>query len=149
LNRVVLDTSVIVEYIDLAGELYQAAETVFSSIRSGRLEAILVHPVLAETYYVSLRLYSQLGSDKPHRRAEKLLEWLFSLSYPAAQSLELAVEAGLVKAKYRLALTDCYVLAASKLEGCKALFLRREREMAKKMESLEHEFNLLFLEDYR
>lgn len=58
--------------------------------------------------------------------------------------LSLSVEAARLKLKYGIALTDCYVLALSRLEGCKAIFRKRE----KILEEIEEDFEVIFLEDY-
>jgi len=49
LARVVLDSSVIVEYLDENGLLHEQAQRVFSAVLSGHLEAVVPHPILAET----------------------------------------------------------------------------------------------------
>ncbi|RLE86108.1 MAG: hypothetical protein DRJ96_04660 [Thermoprotei archaeon] len=150
MTRVALDTSVIVEYIDQRGEYHEQAEAIFSALLAGGLTAIILHPVLSETYVVAARIYKALGLSDAELRAAKLVGWLYRL--PTAEvkglDLELALEAGRVKLRYGVALTDCYVIAASKIYGCKAVFRRREREMLPVIESLEREYSLLFLEDY-
>jgi len=124
LAKVVMDTSVIIEYIDLKGEFHEQAQTVFSAILTSKLENILPHPILAETYYVATKLYHKLQIENPQDVASKLIEWIYRL--PAtiipSEDANLAIEAGKAKLNYGLALTDCYVLAASKIYSCKALF---------------------------
>lgn len=70
--RVVLDTGVIIEYVDLKGSLHEQARAVFDAVVSGRLEALIPHPVLAETFYVAVRIYSSLGVRDPLARAARL-----------------------------------------------------------------------------
>lgn len=143
-----LDTSVIIEYIDEAGAFHEQAKAVFSAVARGRLRALVPPPVLAETVYVAARVYEAAGAADPLAKAEALARWL--CNHPSTlvpKDLELDIEAGKVKQRYRLALTDCYVLASSKLYGSVALFRRREDEM-KNAEELRKEFNVLFLEDY-
>lgn len=142
------DTGVIAEYIDLEGALHRQAEALVESVLAGKLLAVIPHPILAETYYVSLRMYQKL--KEPEGRAEKLVEWLytspnFSIAEP---SLELAVQAGNIKANFGLALTDAYVLAAAKLYKGKAVFRRKEREMTNKLRYLTKNYSIIFLEDY-
>lgn len=151
LSKVAIDTSVIIEYIDLQGELHEQAKTVFSTLLTSKLEGILLHPILAETYYVATKLYRKLQVENPESIASKLIEWLYRL--PATRiiggDVELAIETGKAKLNYGLALTDCYVLAASKIYDCKALFKRPEKEMLKNIDALKKEYQLLFLEDYK
>jgi len=59
--------------------------------------------------------------------------------------LDLHIETAKIKLKYKIALADCYVLALSRLKGCKAVFRKREKEMP---QEIEKDFDVLFLEDY-
>mgnify|MGYP001773102485 CR=1 FL=1 len=149
--RVSVDTSVIVEYIDEEGEFHEQAEAVFSAILSGRLEAVVPHPVLAETYYVAARLYQELGVDGAEATAAELVEWLYRLPTVTVvgADLDLALEAGKVKLRYGLALTDCYVIAASKVYGCTALFKKPEAEMLRSIEQLRRDYRIVFLAEYK
>jgi len=150
LARVALDTSVVIEYVDKAGLYHEQATLVFSAALSGRLELVVPHPVLAETYYVAARVYEKLGLRDPEGRAARLVGWLYRL--PSARvvgaDLRLALEAGAAKLRYGLALTDCYVLAAAKVYRCRPLFRKREREMEGIEEELKRHYGVLFLEDY-
>jgi len=150
LIKVCLDTSVIIEYIDRGGKYHQYSNQLFNLIIKGNLRAIIQHVILAETYYVASRIYEKLGLDNPGLNATKLIEWLYRLPtiQVIGEPLDLALEAGKIKLKYRLVLTDCYVLAVSKLYGCKAIFREREREMMDIIKELEKEFKIIFLEDY-
>ena len=151
MTKVAIDTSVIIEYIDMKGELHEQAKIIFSALLTSKLEAILPHPILVETYYVAARLYQKLKIENPQNVASKLIEWLYRLSTTIipSEDTNLAIETGKTKLNYGLALTDCYVLAASKMHNCKALFKKPEKEMLKKMEELKKEYQLLFLEDYK
>ena len=149
--KVVLDTSVIVEYIDKEAKFQDQARAVFSAIVGGKIEAIVTYPTLSETYYVSAKIYQKLGIAKPQNLAAELVEWLFRLPTVAmaAENKELAVEAGNAKLKYCLALTDCYVLAASSVYDCKALFRMPGEEMLLKLTALKKAYQLVFLADYK
>jgi len=151
LARAAIDTSVVIEYIDLRGELHEQAEVVFSAALAGRLEIFIPHAVLAETFYVATKIYRTLGVERAEAVASKLVEWLYRLptARVVGEGVQLALEAGGVKLAYNLALTDCYMLAVSKLYGCTAVFKKREREMLRNIGELERNYKLLFLEDYR
>ena len=146
-----MDTGVIIEYVDLKGEFHEQAQTVFSTLLTGKLENILPHPILAETYYVAARLYHKLRMENPQLVASKLIEWLYRLptTIVPSENTNLAVETGKAKLNHGLALTDCYVLAASKIYNCRALFKKPEREMVENTDTLKKEYQLLFLEDYK
>ena len=157
--RISIDTGVMVEYIDEAGDFHAEASTVVKSITSGKLLGLVAHPVLAELYYVSSRLYEKSEEKKqniePEQKAENLIKWIFGSPNILIQenTLELALEAGRIKKKYAFALTDSFVLAAAKLNRCKAVFKSLEDEMARgdKLGKLEKEekIQLVFLKDYR
>ncbi len=151
MTKVAIDTSVIIEYIDMKGELHEQAKIIFSALLTSKLEAILPHPILVETYYVAARLYQKLKIENPQNVASKLIEWLYRLSTTIipSEDTNLAIETGKTKLNYGLALTDCYVLAASKMHNCKALFKKPEKEMLKNIDRLKKEYQLLFLEDYK
>ncbi len=148
---VALNTSVIVEYIDLNGPFHEQAKAIVEAIASGKLEAVIPHPVVVETFYVAARIYTSIGARDPLARASRLVGWLNRLSTVgiAGETLEIALEAGRAKLKYRLALTDCYVLAAFKV-------YRQRRssgdvgEMKARgvVESLSRGYDIVFLEDY-
>lgn len=149
--RVAIDTSVIIEYIDKRGDLHEQAEMIFSALSTSKLEVITPHPILAETYCVATKLYQKLRIENPQVVASKLIEWLYRLptTIIPSEDLSLALETGKAKLNHGLALTDCYVLAASRIHGCKALFKKPEREMLENIETLKGEYQLLFLEDYK
>ena len=151
MNKVAIDTSVIIEYIDAKGELHEQAKLTFSALLTSKLEAIIPHPILAETYYVATRLYQKLKIENPGSVASKLIEWLYRLptTIIPSEGTNLAIETGKAKLNHGLALTDCYVLATSKTHNCKALFKKTEKEMRKNIDALKKEYQLLFLEDYR
>ena len=150
MSYISLDTSVIIEYIDLAGRFHRQAEAIIENVLAGKLSAIIPHPTLAETYYVSLKVYEKLGLDRPRQRAEELVNWLYrSPNFTIAEpSLELALLAGRIKGDLNLALTDAYVVAASKLYKGKAVFKTKEREMVERLTELTKSYDVVFLEDY-
>ena len=81
--KVAIDTSVIIEYIDKAAEFHDQANAVFTEILNGELEAIIPHPILSETYYITAKIYQKLGM-KNHKRYQQNL-WNGSLDFPQLQ----------------------------------------------------------------
>ena len=150
MSCVCLDTGPIVEYVDLAGVFHPQAEAIIRRVLAGKLIAIIPHPVLAESYYVSSRIYEKLGLDNPEDRAGKLVDWLYhSPNFTIAEPSDLlAKKTGQLKKDFGLALTDAYVIAASRIQGGKAVFRTKETEMRKNMGRLSREYELVFLEDY-
>lgn len=142
--RVSIDTGVFIEYIDLKGSFHKLAQALINSFH--RIEVFLPGVILAETCYVAARIYKTLGFSNFLEKALKLVEWLNG--HPSIQinrSFDLDVEAAKIKTQYNVALTDCYLLAMSKVKDCIAIFRKREKEMPP---NIEKDFNILFLEDY-
>ena|SRR5579864_2719981 len=141
------DTGVIVEYANLDGLFHNEAQAVFQSVIAGKLNVVIPHPILAETYYVSVRIYKTLGFDDFTKRAKKLVQWLYSAPNIslAEPSLELAIHAGEIKDRFGISMMDSYVLAASRISRGKAVFRTEESEMKKKLGDLRKRFDVVFL----
>lgn len=150
MSLIVLDSSVIAEYANVSGKFNAQANVIFDSLNKGELSAILAPPSLSEVFYIVLRLYERGGMGKPDEKASRLCEYLYY--HPnvevADMPLSLIIEAARIKYTLRLALTDCFVLALSKLRRCKAIFRHREEEMEKILDKLDERFQIVFLEDY-
>lgn len=155
-----IDTGVLVEFIDESGDFHSEARVVVEGITSGKLVGLVPHPVFAEFYYVSQKLYEiHNGSRRedglaPEVKAERLIRWLFTspgILVPE-NNLELALQAGKIKRKFAFALTDSYVIATAKLNQCKAVFKSPEAEMKRgnKLHMLrkEEKVEIVFLEGY-
>jgi predicted nucleic acid-binding protein len=124
----------------------RAGSNFFSAILTGKLESIIPHPIFPEVYYVAARLYQKLRIESPQIVASKLIGWLYRLptTIISTEDTNLAMETGSAKLNYRLALTDCYVLAASKIYNCKPLFKRPETEMLRNIDTLKKSTSLFF-----
>jgi len=142
--KAAVDTGVFVEFVDKRGPYHEAATAVVSSL--GKLEIVLPSVVLTEICYVTARILEAAGRKDALDKAVELVKWLHSHpSVRIVDHLQLKIETARVKIKHKIALGDCYVLALSRLEGCKAVFRKREREMSREIEK---EFDVIFLEDY-
>jgi len=148
---IVLDSSVIIEYIDLKGELHKTAEIIFENLNQGKLTGLISHPTLAETYYVAQRIYGEIDPENAKKKATLLINWLYSHPHlkVITDKIDLATLAGEIKLNLKLALTDCYVLAISKIHNAKAIFKKREKEMQNVIKKIEENFEIIFLEDYK
>ena len=108
-------------------------------------------PVLSEVLYVAKRVYERTGVLDPKRKAIRLVKWLYQ--HPniriVGRSFRIIILAGLIKAKYRLALSDCYVLASAKLFKAKPVFRKKEKEMLKHINRLRRLYGVIFLDDYQ
>lgn len=150
MSLVVIDSGVFAEYANVSGRLNAQANAIFSSLNKGKLSAVVAPPSLSEVFYVLARLYTTFGVEEPEKKASKFCEYIYH--HPSIEvadaSLPLILEAGRIKYIFKLALTDCFVLALSKLRKCKAIFRHREKEMKKILEELNKRFQMVFLEDY-
>ncbi len=144
MSRITVDTGVFVDYIDKKSPYHEQAKAIIGSL--GKVELLLPPITLAEVCYVTTRILNEAGVREAFDKAVQFVKWLHS--HPAVtvvNDLDLHVETAKIKLKYRIALADCYVLALSRLKGCKAVFRKREKEMPKEIEK---DFDVIFLEDY-
>lgn len=150
MSSVVLDTGVIAESVNLTGEFNKQATIILDAINSGSLTALVSPVTITELRYVLWRIYDKLGVKNADKISRDFCEYIYY--HPNIRilemSLELILEAGAIKHRYSLALSDCFVLAASKLNRCKAVFRDKEEEVEQVLKDLSKEFDLLFLEDY-
>jgi len=143
-TKITIDTGVFVEYIDRKAKYHRAAKAIIDSF--GRLEIVLPSITIAEVCYVTARLLNVAGIEKALGKAIEFASWIYN--HPAVEvvdNLGLHIETAKIKLEYRMALADCYVLATSKIENCKAVFRKREKEVP---EQIEKDFKVVFLEDY-
>lgn len=149
MSLVTLDSSVIAEYANLSGRLHAQAYAAFTAINEGKIHALVAPPTISALYYILARLYEASGEAEPQKKAEAFCEYVYF--HPSIEIADLTlptlIEAAKIKSEYKLALTDCYVLAVAKLRRCRAIFRHREEEMKKLSRRLE-KFEIIFLEDY-
>ena len=149
-TKVVVDTGVVIEYIDKSGPWNKYARIIFSEIIQGRIVAYIPIITLSEILYVAKRIYEKKGVQESKKKALSLIRWLYQ--HPniriVGKSLRAIILAGLIKSKYRLAMSDCYVLALAKLLKAKPIFRKKEREMFKYVNTLKRVYGVIFLEDY-
>ncbi|MGH9876581.1 MAG: type II toxin-antitoxin system VapC family toxin [Nitrososphaerales archaeon] len=150
MSFVVLDTGVIAESVNVDGEFNKQATIIFEAINSKSLTGLVSPLTISEVHYVLWRVYDKLAVKNPEKVSEDFCEYIYY--HPniviLQMSLDLLIESGRIKHRYGLALSDCFVLAASKMNRCKAVFRHKEDEMNKVIKDLNREFDLAFLEDY-
>lgn len=133
----VVDSSVILERILRTAPFKERVERLFNEARRGRVSLFVSLPTLSEVLYAASRVYELAGVEQPNEEALTLVEWLRARCRVVVPGESTALRAGELKKLLKLALVDCYVIAAAEEVGGKALFLKREREMAGKGELLE------------
>lgn len=142
----VLDTSVIIEYIDEESPYRGDVEKLFKYIISRGVEAYIPSVTLSEVLYVATRIYKEARSKFPNRDAENFVLWLWKHPYINIVDVtpEISLEAGEIRKSIKISLIDCYVLATAKNMGIPPLFLKLEKEMEKYIEKLK-EYRIEFL----
>ena len=130
-ERLVVDTGVIVEYLDEESPYSGLVEELFEGIARGAVKAYLLVTTLSEVLYVSARVYREGGVEDPEGEAGRFVAWLLGLFGVSVvrPTLEMGLLAGEIRMRARISLFDCYVVAAARVLGATPLFLRLEREM--------------------
>jgi predicted nucleic acid-binding protein len=150
MSLVVLDTGVIAESVNIGGEFNKQAGIIFDALNSRSLTALINPITISELHYVLWRIYEKLAVKHPEKVSRDFCEYIYY--HPniimLQLSLEMLLEVGSIKHRYSLALADCFVLAASKLNRCRAVFRHKEDEIKQSMKELVKEFDIVFLEDF-
>jgi len=136
IDRGVLDTSVLVEY--LGEEPAYGIDELFRRIGRGEFRAYLTHVTLSEVVYVAYRIYREAKASDPNGKALKYVDWLINLPGTEIVKLDVSIAkaAGELKKRFRLALSDVFVIASAMTMGYPAIFLRLESEMEPYREEL-------------
>jgi len=136
MKRLVLDTSVIVEYI-VDGRPYRTkVAKLFEKAEKGELELFISAVTVSETLYVASRIYRKAGTSDPNSDAMDLLDWVSRRARIVYVNEDIALIAGELKKKLRIALADCYVIATAKAINAVPLFRSEEKEMEPFIEEL-------------
>lgn len=133
----VVDTSVVIERVVKSSPFKRRVEQLFDSARSGSAALYVTLPTLSEVLYVASKVYAAAGVEDPNEEAARLTLWLTAVAEVVQPTESVAVRAGELKKLLGLALVDCYAIATAEQLGCKALFLKPEREMLRKIELVE------------
>jgi len=142
----VLDTSVIIEYIDEDSPYRKNIEKLFKHIVNRSVESYISSVTLSEILYVATRIYKEAGSESPNEDAKNFVLWLWRHPYIniVEATPEISLEAGEIRKSIKISLINCYVIATAKILGISPLFLKPEKEMEKYKEKLK-EYNIKFL----
>lgn len=136
LDKYVVDTSVLAEYIVKNSSYRGAVEKLLNNTLKQSLELYITPITVSELIYVVSRLYEIAAVEKPNEEALNFIEWLSTRVKPIEVTQDIAFEAGELRKKLKIALTDCYVIATAKKLQMKALFLKPEKEMLEKIEEV-------------
>lgn len=136
MEKLVLDTGVLANYIVSRAPGRSRVAKLFEVAAQGRL-GLYVSPVtLSETLYVASRIYGAAGVEDPNSEALNYLEWVKAKTRTVGVDEDIALRAGELKKKLRIALLDCYVIASAEAIDAKPLFSHVEREMKPVLDDL-------------
>lgn len=148
---IAIDTGVWIEYINTRGILHAEAKAVVDSVNQGKITAILTPLTLTEIFYVAQRVYQEVyAQSQSEILAKKIYDFIYYHPNVEVEPLdyELCLNAGFIKTKYNIALSDCFLLALSERDNATIVFKNLESEMKQNKQELIKRFDLIFLEDY-
>ena len=129
MKKLVLDTSVLIEYIILKSPYRNKVVNLFDKARSNQLKIYVNIITLTETIYIASRIYQIAKVDDPNKEAMDFVEWIKSKAQVINLDENTAFEAGELKKRLHLSLPDCFVIASAKTVKATALFKKLEEEM--------------------
>jgi len=128
-EKLVPDTSVLIEYIILGSPYRDKVAKLFDKVSMGELDLYVNTITISETLYIASRIYNAAGVDEPDAEALNFIEWVRNISQTVYVSEDIAVRAGELKKHLRIALADCFVIATSEAVGAVSVFKTPEKEM--------------------
>lgn len=123
-KKVVVDTGVFADYIVETSPYRLEAIKILENY-----DVYVSTVTLAELLYVASRIYKAAGIQNPNQEALKYLEWIKIRTKIVEATVNIALRAGELKKKLRIALPDCFVLATAKSIGGTPIFRNIEKEM--------------------
>lgn len=123
-ERYVLDTSAILAF--LGGEQgADGVERLLRAARAGRIQVLVCSISLMEVFYTALRAK---GEDEAVRLVALVRAWPLEWVYPDEKTL---LQAGSLKASYRLSVADALIAAVARLHHAKLVHKDPELEALK------------------
>lgn len=123
-ERYVLDTSAILAF--LGGEQgADSVERLLRAARAGRIQVLVCSISLMEVFYTALRAK---GEDEAVRLLALVRAWPLEWVYPDEKAL---LQAGSLKASYRLSVADALIAAVARLHHAKLVHKDPELEALK------------------
>ena len=129
MEKLVLDTSVLIEYILLRSPYRLLVTKLFEKALAKKLELYVNAVTLSEILYVASRIYRAAGVEDPNRESLDFIEWIKSRARVVNIDENIALRAGELKKQLRIALPDCYVIATAEYVNATPLFKTLEEEM--------------------
>jgi len=128
-DKLVLDTSVFIEYIVKRTSCRSIVERLFNKADVDRIKLYTAPVTLSETLYIASRIYEAASEKDPNRLAADYIKWIRERVSVIEVSNEIIFSAGELKKTLHLALPDCYVIASASVVDGIPLFRSIERRM--------------------
>lgn len=146
MEKLVLDTSVLVEYIVLRSPYRIKVAELFNKASTGELKLYVCAVTLSEVLYIASRIYQVAEIDDPNEEALNFVEWIKSRAQVIGIDENIAIRSGELKKKLRIALPDCYVIASAEAVEALPVFKKPEEEMKPVLSELKS-LGVRFLEE--
>lgn len=134
-----LDTSALIEYLTGTKE----GETIKQYLKTLKPEETVNCSILtvSEIFYILCRLKGATFAQ------DKTNDMLRSQIIQVYNTTDLAIQTGKTKCERAISITDCSCIATAKLANAKAVFARKEKELAREMERKPFDVEITFLEN--
>jgi len=144
-----IDTGVWIEALIQNAPYYKLANFLIKKVLKGEIQALITPLTATEILYITHRIYRETYKDEKIAR-NKALEY-FDTIYHNENVLvrinkEIIVNAAEIKIKYSLSMSDSYILSLAKTHKIPVVFRHIEKEMENKLDELQKEFKIIFLE---
>jgi len=133
-----LDTSALIEYLTGTKE----GETIKEYFKTLKPEETANCSILtvSEILYILCRLKGATFAQ------DKISDMLKSQAIKVYNTTDLAIQTGKIKCERAISLADCSCIATAKLANAKAVFARKEKELAREMKRKPFDIKIIFLE---
>ena len=131
--------------------MHTQAKAVVESVNRGETDAVLTPLTLTEIYYVAERVYQEVYMPpQSETLPKKFYDFVYHHPHVEIKPLEyeLCLKAAMIKSRYNIAFSDCFLLALSENDNAQVLFKNVESEMKQNIKELNKRFKLKFLENY-
>ena len=148
MRRLVLDTSVLVDYIVLKSPYRTKVAKLFNKASTDKLELYINTVTLSETLYVASRIYQAADAENPNREAADLIDWIKNRAKIIIVDEAIALRAGELKKQLHIALPDCNVISSAEAVYATPVFKNVEEEMKPVIEKM-RKLNVKFLDEMK
>lgn len=146
MEKLVLDASVLIDYIVLRSPYRPKVAKLLERASAGEVKLYVSAVTLSEILYVASRIYQAAKVPAPNGAAQDLIHWIMGRAEIVGVDEDMALRAGELKKRLRIALPDCYVIAAAEAVEAVPLFRKAEKEIEPRMDKL-RKLGVLFLDE--